>query len=263
MSGLIKNCLRTAAGAVNHLLWPCMCISCGEKAPEQQDCLCSDCWQELAQLITADYCSLCGKELSRFALINSRCANCLSLESPIEALSRVGIYAGPMRTIILKFKNGSDELIHSVDKYAWAALEGAGFAGQIQAFVPVPLHWTKRLQRGYNQAQIIASRLAANYNRKNRPSVSTDLVRMRKTPPQYSILSPAGKAANVAGAFKLRADHRLAGKTVCLVDDIRTSGSTLAECAKTLKQAGIAKVYAFVLATARADAGGVRASRSV
>ena len=62
--------------------------------------------------------------------------------------------------------------------------------------------------------------------------------------------SPAARARNVAGAFAVRYGHKFAGRKICLIDDIKTTGATLNECAKTMKEAGAAKVYALVLAVA-------------
>jgi len=62
--------------------------------------------------------------------------------------------------------------------------------------------------------------------------------------------SPASRAKNVAGAFAVRSRHKFADRKICLIDDIKTTGATLNECAKTLKQAGASKVFALVLAVA-------------
>jgi predicted amidophosphoribosyltransferase len=62
--------------------------------------------------------------------------------------------------------------------------------------------------------------------------------------------SPAARARNVAGAFAVRRGHNFSRRAICLVDDIKTTGATLNECAKTLKEAGASKVFALVLAVA-------------
>jgi len=62
--------------------------------------------------------------------------------------------------------------------------------------------------------------------------------------------SPAARAKNVSGAFAIRNGRKLEGKKVCLIDDIKTTGATLNECAKILKEAGVSKVFALVLAVA-------------
>ena len=115
--------------------------------------------------------------------------------------------------------------------------------------MPVPLHWRRQLSRGYNQSLIISKGL----ERRSAP-ISTDLVRIRYTQRQWN-LSPAGRKRNVAGAFAVRKGHRFSGRTICLVDDITTSGATLNECAKTLKEAGAEKVFAVVVAVAMQEKG--------
>ncbi len=119
------------------------------------------------------------------------------------------------------------------------------FYNEIEIFVPVPLHWLRRLVRGYNQSIVIAKNL-----RHPTAQISTDLVRMRHTKLQAATTSPAQRAANVKDAFAVRRDHNFAGRNVCLIDDIKTTGATLNECAKVLKSAGASKVFALVLAVA-------------
>jgi ComF family protein len=126
-----------------------------------------------------------------------------------------------------------------------SALQGADFHKHIEFFVPVPLHWSRRLVRGYNQSLILAKRL-----KHPTAKISTDLVRIRRTKSQPAMASPSARARNVAGAFAVRKGHNLTGRSICLVDDIKTTGATLNECARMLKEAGAAKVFALVLAVA-------------
>jgi ComF family protein len=147
--------------------------------------------------------------------------------------------------MILAFKHDHSEFAAALAPLAEAALQGSRFCDQIDLLVPVPLHWTRRLRRGYNQSHLIAKRL-----HHPRARISTDLVRARRTHAQPQMTTPAARARNVAGAFVVRRGHDFDGKTICLIDDIKTSGSTLNECAKTLKEAGAVRVYALVLAVA-------------
>jgi competence protein ComFC len=101
------------------------------------------------------------------------------------------------------------------------------------------------LIRGYNQSLILAKKL-----KHPTAKISTELVRIRRTKSQPAMASPAARARNVAGAFAVRRGHNFAGSNVCLIDDIKTTGATLNECAKTLKDAGASKVFALVLAVA-------------
>ncbi|MCA8971736.1 MAG: ComF family protein, partial [Planctomycetes bacterium] len=113
--------------------------------------------------------------------------------------------------------------------------------------VPVPLARAKRRRRGFNQAEVLAERLA---RRLDVPSVRA-LRRVRDTATQGSQTSIAARQANVAGAFALRwSAGRRASPHVVLVDDVATSGATLCECARVLRRAGCGRIDAIVFARA-------------
>jgi len=120
----------------------------------------------------------------------------------------------------------------------------ADFPEPVDFVVPVPLHWRRRFQRGFNQSALIAKGL--NFGN---AKFNTDLVRIRYTQEQ-ALLTAAARGKNVKGAFAVRKGHNFKGKNICLIDDIKTTGATLNECAKILKEAGANKVFAFVLAVA-------------
>lgn len=167
------------------------------------------------------------------------------MELHFDAIARAGIYTKAMQQMTLAFKHGQTELDVVLAPLVDAALQGSGFYDGIDLLVPVPLHWTRRLARGYNQSHVLGKRL-----KHPTAQICTDLVRIRRTRVQPAVVTPAARARNVKGAFAVRADHRFGGKTVCLIDDIKTSGATLNECAQTLKEAGATNVYALVLAVA-------------
>ena len=110
--------------------------------------------------------------------------------------------------------------------------------------IPVPLHWRRRLKRGYNQSAALAWELAA---RLGLPCKPRWLRRIRDTPHQMG-LSRTERQANVRGAFRAGAWARLRGKVVLLVDDVLTTGTTASEAARALREAGAARVLAVVLA---------------
>ncbi len=98
--------------------------------------------------------------------------------------------------------------------------------------VPVPIHWTRRFERGFNQSEWLASQL---------PHVSGALRRIRATRPQVG-LNRAARQRNIVGAFA--ASPLVHGRRVVLVDDVITSGSTVLACREALRQAGAAEVRA-------------------
>jgi competence protein ComFC len=230
---------------INQLLWPPVCINCGESICQTDKSLCQNCWSELLSCTGAEYCPRCGKEASKYGLLDDTCPDCQGREFHFDRIARSGVYESALKKMILAFKKGRTELDSTLGFLANSALQGSGFYDDIGFFVPVPLHWSRRLARGYNQSLVLARIL-----RHTKAAVNTDLVRIRRTKFQPTMASPAARARNVAGAFAVRYRHRFTGRNICLVDDIKTTGATLNECAKTLKDAGAAKVFALVLAVA-------------
>jgi ComF family protein len=231
--------------SINQLLWPAVCINCGESICETDNNLCNSCWSQLIACTGADYCRRCGKDVSKFALLDGVCPDCQGKEFHFDRIARSGIYSRVLQQMILSFKNGRTELDSALGFLANAALQGSDFYNDIELFVPVPLHFSRRLARGYNQSKLLIRKL--NHTT---AKINTDLVRIRRTKIQPAMASVAARRKNVAGAFAVRYRHKFAGRNICLVDDIKTTGATLNECAKVLKQAGALKVFALVLAVA-------------
>lgn len=242
--------LRLLVNSINNIIWPPVCMNCRAAIADNDDKLCQSCWSELLACTTDSYCRRCGRAVSIGGLINDVCPACQGHDFNFDAIARCGVYDKTLRSMILAFKNSRCELASILGPIAEAALQNSSFSDKIDYFVPVPLHWRRRLIRGYNQALLIAGRLHLKDKKLN-----TDLVRTRNTATQPSFASPAAKAQNVADAFSVRKGHDFAGKEICLVDDIKTTGATLNECAKTLKQAGVKNVYALVIAVAGQNTG--------
>ena len=241
----IKRAGDFALQGLNQLLWPAVCINCRQSICETDYDLCQDCWDGLLVCTGAEYCRRCGREAGRFAIVEGMCPDCQGREIHFDRIARAGIYSRSLQQIILAFKNGRTEHTHVLAFLANSALKASDYYRDVELFVPVPLHWSRRLTRGYNQSHILARKLSHPI-----AGVSTDLVRIRRTRLQPAMASAAARARNVAGAFAVRKGHRFTGRRVCLVDDIKTSGATLNECASVLKQAGAVKVFALVLAVA-------------
>ncbi|MFH1615309.1 MAG: ComF family protein [Planctomycetota bacterium] len=230
---------------LNHLLWPAVCCNCGDLISETNQGLCRICWNELLLCTAGDYCVRCGRDASRYAQFSGGCVNCSDEDIYFDEIARAGIYSKALAEMILSFKLRDRLGLTGLMAFlADSALQGSSFLADVDMFEPVPIHWRRRLLRGYNQAAVIAEQMKCIDGR-----LSADLVRIRATRKQVSV-SLKDRQANVAGAFAVRRGHKYAGRNVCLIDDIKTSGATLNECAKTLKQAGTHKVYALVLAVA-------------
>jgi ComF family protein len=160
----------------------------------------------------------------------------------VDAARAAGAYEGTLRAIIQAFKyDGRRSLAHPLAAMMRAA--GADMLRDADCVVPVPLHRWRRLRRGFNQAADLARHLDA--------PVVHGLRRTRATAPQTGS-SAAARRRNVRRAFALspfvRHTRPLAGRVVVLVDDVRTTGATLDECARVLKAGGAREVRALTVA---------------
>ena len=242
----LKRTYHFALQSLNQLLWPAVCINCKQSICETDANLCKNCWAQLLACTGADYCPRCGRDVSKFALLEGLCPDCQGRQIHFDKIVRGGVYTQALQKMILAFKlNGRTELDSTLGFLANSALQGSVFYSDIEFFVPVPLHWSRRLVRGYNQSLVLAKKL-------KHPSakISTDLVRIRRTKTQTIMPTPAARARNVAGAFAVRYGHNFTGRNICLVDDVKTTGATLSECSRVLKLAGASRVFALVLAVA-------------
>lgn len=230
-----------------QLLYPGLCILCGRPLPSQQEHFCTVCHHEVfTDLHPA--CPRCGGTIGPFSARADGCHACRNEGLAFEQVIRVKTYDGLIREIILRLKNQQGESLAELLGECWAEQAAARFAAlQVDALVPIPLHWLRRWQRGYNQSAALCRGLAARLRLTCCPSW---LRRIRNTPRQTS-QTPAGRKANVRGAFAVRSPAAVKGKAVLLVDDVMTTGATVGEAAKVLRAAGASRVAIAVLARAQ------------
>lgn len=153
------------------------------------------------------------------------------------------LHEGRLRDLIHLFKYGGMRPL-ARPLGAWLA-NAYPCLEQFDALVPMPLHWWKQMQRGFNQSDLLARELS----RRVGVPVLNAARRRRRTAVQAR-LTPAQRRENVRGAFDVPSPERVRGLSLLLVDDVMTTGSTVNACAKALKQAGAARVC--VLTVARA-----------
>ena len=150
-----------------------------------------------------------------------------------------------LREVVLRLKSRSGEMLAECLGHLWArhVAERLRAVGA-HLVIPVPLHWRRRWSRGFNQSQLLADGIA---QRLNLTCESRWLRRIRHTPHQMN-LGATERRANLRGAFGTSSAANLKGKTVLLVDDVLTTGSTASEAARALRLAGASKVVVVVLA---------------
>lgn len=191
----------------------------------------------LLDLVSPPLCLGC-EELGAVRFCEA-CESLLELAATTDAIFE---YGGPIAHAIHRFKyQGHSDLSSALGSLM---AEGAArWAGEVDAVVPVPLHWRRRRSRGFDQAALLAKPIARSLEV---PALLRGLRRVRHTPSQVD-LPHHERQQNVAGAF---APARLGSVgRVLLVDDVRTTGATLRAASHALEVAGVHKVRTLVLAT--------------
>jgi ComF family protein len=198
-------------------------------------------------------CVICGDLLFGAQLLmgDGRCRNCRDDEPEFARAVSFGEYPGGLRRLVHLMKYGSVLPVAAIlgGMLASAITELLpGCDDKLPLIVPVPLHKSKLSERGFNQAELIA-RAAVKRLPQPVEVVAGVLVRRRATISQVG-LSREHRIANIRDAFRVRDRSRVAGRVVIVVDDVMTTGTTLSECARVLKQAGAEQVWAATVARA-------------
>ena len=241
---------KIAIETTRDAIFPPRCAGCRAFCPTL---FCESC-QKTLRPIRAPFCLRCGAPFDPLAHAASECADCRSNRyhgaPPYAVLRAAYAFEGALRPAVYSFKYKSkialaepltEILEHTL--HHDAALQNQNFA----AIVPVPLHPWRRWRRGYNQSALLAECLS------RRIGVPTlDLLQRRRRTPSQVGLSEKQRLENVRGAFALNDKvinslEKLSGP-VLLIDDVCTTGATLAECARALQSAGMGEVFGLTLA---------------
>ncbi len=226
------------AAALSRLLLPQRCELCVERTDGAL--LCAACAESLPRVGAA--CPVCALPSAG----NATCSKCLAAPPPYAATIAAFAYAFPVDRLLQRIKYGGRI---ALAQWAGAALVAAvrdAFAGRVgrtrpDRIVALPLAVARQRDRGFNQAREIAARLA----RGTGLPLADPLARITTGPPQTA-LPWAERRRNVRGAFAVRAPLR--GARIALVDDVMTTGATLAEASRTLLSAGAERVECWVVA---------------
>lgn len=238
---LYRNFFHSIWTRLIDFLIPPSCLNCKSLVLDDT-ALCGDCWSKI-RFISAPFCEICGRALEYDA---EACGNCASelCNVDFDHARSIFVYDENSSGLILKFKHG-DQLHFGVLFANLIKNMLHSYVMQSDLIIPVPIHWTRLLKRRYNQSAILAMYLS---KASGIPFDTSSLIRTRATKPQHA--SIAERIANVKNAFAISEKHvgNIVGRNILLLDDVFTTGSTVTECARTLKQFGAKSVNVVTVA---------------
>ena len=221
-------------------IFPEVCTLCYKNSPDQDKFLCIECIKEVIHTQT-DSCPLCSSD--SIGLLDV-CHQCLDLKRPWHAGGAPLKFNGITREIIHKFKYNSNlaisrYLIEEMTEY----LANKDYP-EFSLVTMVPLHWYKQISRGFNQAEILADGISQNIG-----IPCQKLLRKRKGVSAQALKNRRQRQKNITHIFDVPEKQKLPNGAILLIDDVMTTGATLAACTEALINAGAESVC--VLTAAR------------
>lgn len=235
-----------------NIIFPSKCLVCGRILPIREEArVCSQCWENI-EFVKPPFCAKCGRPLpaphrssgAGFAL----CFDC-SREPPLFGRMRaVGIYNQPLRKCIhlLKYRNKT-RLAQPLGQLMVNYMKQYYNNQKFNLLIPVPLHPSRLKERGFNQSKLLAEPISKFFNI---PLASHLLKRVQNTRSQFE-LTKHERQENLKNAFAVTHPELVWEKSILLIDDISTTGTTINECTKPLLASGAKFIWALVLAHGR------------
>ena len=205
-----------------NLIYPNVCGFCGDINNE-------------------NICTECSKKIEKYKILRIE----KSTSKYIEQQCFIYKYEGEIREAILKFKfQEKAYLYRTFTKIILDNLEVCEYIKKFDIIIPVPIHRKRRLERGYNQSELVANEISKQLIIHTEKNI---LIKIRNNPKQ-STLKLEERKSNVKKVYEVKKNQKIKDKKILLIDDIFTTGNTVNECAKKLKEAGASKVSVLTIA---------------
>ena len=246
MNWSISRILHGVKDDLLSFFFPPVCTGCGEKLRENESFFCSVC-HDAFDSIPPPICPLCGAPLGNHVLETRKCPECPSGEVHFDSARSAFLYRGAIAEGVKAFKFRSRiELSELFARILYYQIRKKMSGKKFDVIVPVPLHFRRYMQRGYNQAGEIARIISRETYIDHFPDA---IKRVRATKAQ-SGLHHDDRRENVKDAFSPSPGDRLKNKKVLLIDDVYTTGSTINACAGAIKKGGAESVTALTICRA-------------
>ncbi len=239
-----KSYFKRIVNKIISLIYPPKCIFCNSIMPIGTDIeICNYCYGKI-KFIKGKTCIICGQELDKRTL-NNKCFDCRRSNYYFEHNISPCRYNSNIRQAIINLKFfGKKRYAKTLGQLMIKKLKENTEMPIINIVTYVPLNNKKKIERGFNQAQLLAKELAGYTNCKTAKNL---LIKTKATLPQEK-LNKHQRLKNIKGVFKVKDKNIIKDKVILLVDDVYTTGATVNECAKVLKTAGACKVYVITVA---------------
>ena len=244
---LIKALVDQAGKGLLALVFPPSCHLCGAIL----DCgdderLCQRCKQQLA-FIESPLCTRCGQPYETLYQVTDHCCSrCLVSPPCFDSARSLLRYRAPVPELLHRLKYHAESPAIGAIEYLVKQNHPFTLTRAPELIIPVPLHKHRLKKRGFNQSLLLARLAFPEYHRK----IALDLLLRVKSTTSQTGLSGVERRRNVKNGFQVRNGQALIGKTIYLVDDVYTTGATVSECSKTLKNSGASEVHVWTLARA-------------
>ncbi len=233
----MKYALRKAIS----LIYPYKCILCGKTLPVSYDePICPICKERIKFLEGEKLCKICGKPLS-----SDICEECERGKNKFDFHRAVAVYEGNWREIIHQYKyHEKFYLFKFLGKYLFQVYRANKIFQESDFIIPIPENYLDRIKRGYHQTYLLARYIGKKTGKK---VINEILIKPKRIPSQTG-LKAKERIKNVKGAYKVKSSKKIKDAKILLIDDVFTTGATINECSKKLKEKGAKEVYALTLA---------------
>lgn len=231
-------------GAIINLLYPAICRVCSKKINRLNQNICNGCINKIKERLPP-FCIKCGKQLNGHPELTAECCDCKNENPYFDRAWSACYYEGVLKELIHDFKYKKiTALSTDFTTLITDFMKKYNIARNCHLVIPVPMHPRRLFKREINHSDILAKNIAKELNIR----YSNRILKKIKDTPVQSTLKRHERIKNLSSSFSFKNSSLVRGKNILIVDDLFTTGSTVNECARVLKDAGAESIEVITLA---------------